>query len=460
MAQVPSGTRFLGVDPSLSDLTEKKGTKLDNKTEYFSIEDLVAAVGPGPAGAQGIQGPAGPQGAVGPVGPAGLEWQGLWDADTSYAEDDAVSFQGASWFCISSVSGTGNESPNLDGAHWALLAAQGAAGATGATGAQGPTGPQGPAGVSGEIPEKTVGSVTFGFGPINTLSYDINKIPTNGNSDQGIAYLPNPTGLPIGKEIIVACFGNTGSSGYFTIQNQGASGRIIFGNINPGSESAAKNVRIAKGEILKFTLIDGGFWILEYLSSEKRSSVLASLSGAGAISQSTAREINSSKVNAISSGYYSLPMKNINALNDINEVIVYAQGQPVTICTNAASGGNITYTMNNSYSSAYGMAAYSTVRFTRYYNENWIAEPIIGAFPSFNGTSLTGYNGYSIVDSTINNTTSALTLSQLNSLYPDSSVIPYAFGFKVYCPSVSSGAIVYVKVGETDWVSMPITQVT
>lgn len=452
MAQVPSGTRFLGVDPSLSDLTEKKGTRLDSKTEYFSIEDLVAAVGPGPVGPQGVQGPAGP---VGPVGPAGLEWQGAWVSGTSYVADDAVGYDGASWFCILATSGT--TAPDADPTHWALLASQGA---QGIQGVQGPTGPQGPAGVSGTAPTKTVGSVTFGFDPINTLSYDINKIPTNGNSDQGLALLPDPAGLPIGKEVIVACFGNTGSSGYFTIQNQGASGRIIFGNINIGNESAARRVRIAKGEILKFTLIDGGFWILEYLSSEKRSSVLASLSGAGAISQSTAREINSSKVNAISSGYYSLPMKSINALNDINEVIVYAQNQPVTICTNASSGGNISYTMNNQYSSAYGMAAYSTVRFTRYYNENWIAEPIVGTFPSFNGTSLTGYNGYAIVDSMTNTTTTALTESQLNTQYPDTTIVPYAIGFKVYCPSISTGGLVYVKVSSTSWVSMPLTSVS
>lgn len=45
MATIPSGTKFLGVNPSLTDLTEKKGTKLDSKTEYFSIEDIQDAAG-------------------------------------------------------------------------------------------------------------------------------------------------------------------------------------------------------------------------------------------------------------------------------------------------------------------------------------------------------------------------------------------------------------------------------
>jgi hypothetical protein len=248
MAQVPSGTRFLGVDPSLSDLTEKKGTRLDSKTEYFSIEDLVAAVGPGPTGAQGIQGPAGPQGAVGPVGPAGLEWQGLWEADTSYAEDDAVSFQGASWFCISAVSGTGNESPNLDGAHWALLAAQGAAGATGATGAQGPTGPQGPAGVSGTIPAKTIASIYPGFfnepTPITT---DI--VYATGNTS-GYYILPLTT--EIGKEITV--YSTNGNTLYIK-SNTGQ-------QISTSAFGYSSQVQIDFQQILTFRYIGNDFWVL------------------------------------------------------------------------------------------------------------------------------------------------------------------------------------------------------
>ena len=143
MATIPNGTKFLGVDSSLVDLTEKKDSVNNKKTEYFDIADIAAVAGVGSEGPQGVQGPAGPPG---PVGPAGLEWQGAWNEDTSYAEDDAVGYDGASWFCISAVTGTDNDSPDNDTEHWALLASQGA---TGPQGAQGPTGPQGAQGVSG-----------------------------------------------------------------------------------------------------------------------------------------------------------------------------------------------------------------------------------------------------------------------------------------------------------------------
>jgi hypothetical protein len=102
--------------------------------------------GVGIQGPQGVQGPLGPPG---PVGPAGLEWQGQWVSGTSYIADDAVGYNGASYFCILATSGTTN--PSVDTTHWALLASQGAigpAGAQGPTGNQGPIGPVGPAGTS------------------------------------------------------------------------------------------------------------------------------------------------------------------------------------------------------------------------------------------------------------------------------------------------------------------------
>ncbi len=124
------------------------------------IQGPVGPVGPtGPQGAQGPQGVAGsigatgPQGAVGPagpIGPAGLNWQGTWAAGTSYVEDDAVAYNGASYFCILAIVGNvGNQNPTIDTIHWALLAAQGATGPQGPIGATGPVGPQGPQGIQG-----------------------------------------------------------------------------------------------------------------------------------------------------------------------------------------------------------------------------------------------------------------------------------------------------------------------
>ncbi|QMP85131.1 putative tail fiber protein [Flavobacterium phage vB_FspP_elemoA_2-5C] len=177
MATIPSGTKFLGVDPTFTDLTERKGTKVDRKSEYFTLEDITATVGVGSEGPQGVEGPAGPPG---PVGPAGLEWQGAWDTDSSYAEDDAVGFNGASWFCISAVTGTGNSNPEEDTTHWALLAAQGA---QGIQGIQGPTGPQGPSGTSDYKIYRAILNQTGTSAPVATvLENTIGSIVWSRNS--------------------------------------------------------------------------------------------------------------------------------------------------------------------------------------------------------------------------------------------------------------------------------------
>jgi hypothetical protein len=105
----------------------------------------------GNTGAVGSTGPQGVKGDAGPVGPAGLTWRSSWVANTSYLKDDAVGYDGASWFCLLNHSGI-SVPPNLDPTRWALLASQGAIGPqgpTGATGATGSTGPQGIAGADG-----------------------------------------------------------------------------------------------------------------------------------------------------------------------------------------------------------------------------------------------------------------------------------------------------------------------
>lgn len=138
MSTVPSGTRFIGIAENVN-LTERKSAVLNSDTQAYTIQDLVDTVGVGSQGPQGVQGPAGP---LGPVGPAGLNWQGAWVSGTSYVADDAVGYNGASYFCILATSGT--TTPNLATTNWALLASQGA---QGIQGVQGPTGAQGAAGV-------------------------------------------------------------------------------------------------------------------------------------------------------------------------------------------------------------------------------------------------------------------------------------------------------------------------
>jgi hypothetical protein len=96
-------------------------------------------VGPqGPQGDQGIQGVQGIQGEQGVQGPPGgaPAWRGEWSASTTYVANDAVSYQGSSYYAPSNVS-VGTAPP---AAPWQQIAAKGDTGATGPTGAQGPPG--------------------------------------------------------------------------------------------------------------------------------------------------------------------------------------------------------------------------------------------------------------------------------------------------------------------------------
>lgn len=128
-----------------------QGPKGDTGPQGPSGEDGDGKQGEvGPPGPQGIQGPQGPTGDPGPIGPAGLEWRGNYSSSVAYLENDAVSFEGASYFSISPSTGI---SPD-DKTHWALMAAMGAPGRDGAIGPQGPTGPQGLQGPTGKDGDK------------------------------------------------------------------------------------------------------------------------------------------------------------------------------------------------------------------------------------------------------------------------------------------------------------------
>ena len=123
----------------------------------------------GPEGPVGPQGEQGPEGPAGPRGSRGLTFLGTWNPNTTYAADDAVTFHGSSFVALQPNTG----SAPVEGADWAVLAAQGETGTDGTTGPQGPqgpmgatgaTGPQGPEGPQGLIgpqgPEGPAGTTT------------------------------------------------------------------------------------------------------------------------------------------------------------------------------------------------------------------------------------------------------------------------------------------------------------
>lgn len=87
----------------------------------------------GNTGAQGEQGIQGETGPIGATGATGITWQGEWNNTTDYVDNDAVFWEGASWFA--SGNPTVGEEPTESATHWYPLAIQGATGATGATGA-------------------------------------------------------------------------------------------------------------------------------------------------------------------------------------------------------------------------------------------------------------------------------------------------------------------------------------
>tara|TARA_B110000483_G_scaffold236999_1_gene311056 strand:- start:469 stop:954 length:486 start_codon:yes stop_codon:yes gene_type:complete len=108
-------------------------------------------IGPtGPQGIQGIAGDTGPQGGIGATGATGIEWQGLWSSDTDYVDNDAVFYEGASWFA--SGDPALGEVPSGSSTNWytlSLQGIQGIAGAQGSQGVQGVTGSQGEDGIRG-----------------------------------------------------------------------------------------------------------------------------------------------------------------------------------------------------------------------------------------------------------------------------------------------------------------------
>jgi hypothetical protein len=207
------------------------------------IQGLQGSPGPaGPTGEAGSPGPTGPKGDAGPIGPAGLTWRGLWTASPSpaYALNDAVGYNGASYFCYSTpVSGT---NPTIDTAHWALLASIGATGPQGPQGSPGEQGPRGPEGSPG--PQGIQGiQGPRGFdgspGPAGSTGADGSPGPQGAQGLPGPLYNtlllsvffpsgPNPSVAPGATATIIAADATRllegtivaiGESGYFTITN-------------------------------------------------------------------------------------------------------------------------------------------------------------------------------------------------------------------------------------------------
>jgi len=197
----------------------------------FSL-DIASIISGGVGASIGPTGPTGPQG---PAGPAGLFWKGAWVSGTSYVANDAVGYNGASYFCILATSGT--TTPNLATTTWALLASQGAVGPTGPTGATGATGATGDAGATGAAGDKSRIAYTLidGFtlsGSPATSTVSGDSKPATGTWGETRAWTTAPSAAGVGQ----AVFQSTGT--YNPTTNQTTWVVPYLSNLKVGNLSA------------------------------------------------------------------------------------------------------------------------------------------------------------------------------------------------------------------------------
>jgi hypothetical protein len=343
------------------------------------VVDLYSKVkaGVGQTGQTGAPGPIGPQGnpgidgAPGPVGPAGLTWRSTWSAGTAYLKDDAVGYNGASYFRL--ISGTTAGLPNVDTTNWALLASQGAVGPAGATG---PIGSQGPAGIA---PVLTRGDVTAGAMWSVVLPYDINIVTTS--STNKYVSLPS-TALSVGKVVIVYAKANTYD---FKVDGNG----IFFSVL--GIDQYASAITVKPNTNYRF-IYDGFTWKVEVIEG------VSSLLTSGAISATTLfpalpYDINFATTDNYNKGF-TLPITTVLG----KEIIVYVnslfQDRVVTIKADLINSLKISFQGYSSQTSQINIRSNENWKFTHLGDGNWRAEAIgasLGQILMVNNSVSDGY---------------------------------------------------------------------
>lgn len=161
-ASVDDGDLLIGTD-NVTGLPTRNFSLLDIKTYVLNdVEGVITVQGakgdkgdpgvpgqPGSPGEPGNPGEPGLPGPPGPAGPAGLNFVGLWASGSNYLEDDAVSYNGSSYFALNPITNS-TVTPDVDTTNWALLASQGAEGPAGTPGTPGTPGGPGPKGDPGD----------------------------------------------------------------------------------------------------------------------------------------------------------------------------------------------------------------------------------------------------------------------------------------------------------------------
>jgi hypothetical protein len=258
---------------------EERLTRLEkilNKVLCCETNEFTGPQGPvGAPGRDGAPGSQGPQGVPGPVGPAGLNWMGTFVPCVVYSQNDAVSFEGASYFVTcEDTSGGECESPYDNTTCWALLASQGATG---------PMGPQGPAGTSATIPPLTQASLVADTTSPPTITEDINFVTCNASTDS--ITLPSPSFL--GQEILVLAQNNLYNffvkSASFIIEDHGTQFPVNSLTVQPNNtyrftwNGKAWTAEAINGRAYKFNNYD----LVRTLFNIKETEVNSVTSGAG-----------------------------------------------------------------------------------------------------------------------------------------------------------------------------------
>jgi hypothetical protein len=378
--------------------------------QWYTMQDVLDTVGPGSAGPQGVQGIPGTPGAV---GPAGLNWQGSWVSGTSYVADDAVGYDGASWFCILATSGT--TAPNLATTNWALLASQGA---QGIQGVQGPTGPQGASGGAGTL-QQTVdngNTITASGGTTTTFTGSFIRILNPIYS----------TGISLGQSAL----------GF--IRDNGSGTNKTLNLVVPTNIVDNRTITLpdASGTIALTS---------DIVAVPKTRGVVY---GGTYPNNETVLPYDINIINVGTGNLFKLPD---NAPLG-KEIIIDCSATVATIYP--FSGGGIETAVNGQ-SGQRNVSFNDLVKFTSFANNYWLAESLQRNAPLLDGKDLSNGNYWSL--SWVSNTTSPLSLSTLNSTWVNATTIS---GFQVFCPSITGGGLVYTKTGAATWVSQPITVVT
>ncbi len=205
----------------------------------------------GMQGVQGVVGATGPMGATGPQGPAVANYTGNYSSATNYGFHDAVSYGGSTY--VSLVTGNVGNTPDVSGAEWAVLAAQGPAGPTGAIGARGPAGSAGVAGVAGAMGPQGP-PVSFVGGWLIGSTYGVGDAVSYGGSSY-IALVGNvgrqPDVSPVYWAVLAAsgAVGPTGATGPTGLQGPSgfAGPQGVQGPAGPAGGAGAMGLTGAAG---------------------------------------------------------------------------------------------------------------------------------------------------------------------------------------------------------------------